>query len=1087
MCADTAGVYGSKAMQRHKGSFPARLRSPAFRLVVFVCLLCLPGLCAGATEAGDGGATSVVPRPALMDLARQFVNRVGGGMAKADAAMGLGGQNSSAKASVLPEGTELLLQARVGRDVFAGDMLAVQHDGQLFVSLSEFFGVLGFPLRIDSGNKQAEGWFIRETRPFRLDAAAGRVVVGEKAFSLNPSSLRVEEEDWSVAVDALEVWLDATLNVDAARQMMEIVSAEPLPVQARAARRSRRLPQNSETPPARLSLQESPVKLLEQPFVDVSMNAQVRRSASGQPYSRNAGYSVLTSGDLGGMTLKTFSASDLREGLNSVRVSALKTSENPDLLGPIKAREVEIGDLSPVRVPLAGSSGQEQGVRLTNRKGDQSVSFAATRIEGDAQPGWDVELYRDDQIVGLQEADETGRYVFDNVRLLAGNNDFRLVFYGLNGERREEKRTVAVDLNAATSAGGVWAVSATRRNKTTYDRQRSIRSEDGEVQLAATYERGLGQSVLANAGLRSVPQGEARKTYLESGVSTVLGGAILTSNVAYDLDGEAAAEVIARRNLGSQRLGAQVQVNTNRWAPGGSDTNPTVLDAGAQISGPLGAWGGTHLGYSVEGNYAELAEDQRLVSVAQNLNLSSGPWRINNTVEYEKRTGFSTEERPEEIQNTVSLGYFSGKDQFRASALYEIAPDAGMASVFASWLRKYSPALSSEVEIERYLESGLNRVEGKLNWRHDRFTLSPRVELDSDGRVVAALGARTGFATDPHSGEHIFRGRTLTGGGGISARVFIDNDGNGVFNTGDEVVEGVRVSALQARRRAQTGVDGIAFLLDIPAGRATDVMIDRDTLPDPILLPSREGVSVLPRSGHADAVDLPVTRSGELDGTVFLDPPRRAPYPAAGVRLYLYDLAGRKKAFTTTAYDGFYLFSMVPPGDYYLLPAPEDLALLRAESPLPRKVRIGYEGTVLYGQDVTLSVTDDPGATLAIAEGPGDYLIRNVPESLKDFAHGRVVLDLGAYRSRLLMALVWYRLKTRYGALLAGSELLVRPSESLPDSDNMHLLRVAQTDPDPDQARRLCRTIAARGIGCRVTLIPGTAGLQAALEGKKGG
>ncbi|HRC26492.1 MAG TPA: hypothetical protein PKX87_03575, partial [Alphaproteobacteria bacterium] len=846
-----------------------------------------------------------VPRPALMDLARQFVKTVGGGMAKADAAMGSEAVRKSAIAH-LPEGTELILQARLERHVFPGDMIAVQRGGHLFVSLEDFFAVMGFPLRVDPDKKQAEGWFIRETKPFRLDGAAGRVQVGDKNFTIDPSRVEQTENGWNVAMDTLGAWMDMTFDVDVARQMVAITSGDSLPVQDRAARRARRTPKNTAVPPVRLPRQDSVAGWIEPPFVDVSANAQVRRSASGQPYARNAGYSVFTSGDLAGMTLKTFSASDLREGLNSARVVASKTSTDPDLLGPLQARHFEIGDVSPVRAPLLGSSGQETGVQATNRKADQTVGFASTRIDGDAQPGWDVELYRDDQILGFQEVDADGRYAFEDVRLLAGDNDFRLVFYGLNGERREEPRTVTVDLDAAASAGGVWAVSATRRYDTTYDRQRTARPEDGKPQIVATYERGLGERVLFNAGMRTVPEGEDRKTYAQGGLSSVLGGVLLTSNLAVDLDGEAAGQLIARRNLGQQRLAAQAQVNTNRWSVDGQTDNPPMIGADAQIGGPLASWGGTHLGYSVEGTYTAFAKNQTAVSATQNLNLSSGPWRANNSVDYEKKGGFDSDQDGEDIRDTASITYLSGRNQFRASALYDIAPDPGMASVFASWLRKYTPDLSSEVEVERYLRSGLNRVEGKINWRHENFTLSPRLEMDSDGRVVAAVGARTGFATDPHTGARVFRGRTLTGGGGISARVFLDNDGNQRFNTGDEALEGVRVQAVQARRRALTDAQGIAFLTDVPAGRASDVTIDRDTLPDPGWIPGREGMSLLPRAGHADAVEFPIHKSGEIDGTLFLAPPRRAPYPAAGVRLRLYDMAGRKQMFTTTAYDGFY-------------------------------------------------------------------------------------------------------------------------------------------------------------------------------------
>ena len=179
-----------------------------------------------------------VPRPALMDLARQFVKTVGGGMAKADAAMGSEAVRKSAIAH-LPEGTELILQARLERHVFPGDMIAVQRGGHLFVSLEDFFAVMGFPLRVDPDKKQAEGWFIRETKPFRLDGAAGRVQVGDKNFTIDPSRVEQTENGWNVAMDTLGAWMDMTFDVDVARQApnvfrMKMLGATVVPVQSGA-------------------------------------------------------------------------------------------------------------------------------------------------------------------------------------------------------------------------------------------------------------------------------------------------------------------------------------------------------------------------------------------------------------------------------------------------------------------------------------------------------------------------------------------------------------------------------------------------------------------------------------------------------------------------------------------------------------------------------------------------------------------------------------------------------------------------------------------------------------------------------------
>lgn len=876
---------------------------------VFLCLSAGTGFPAMAQEAAPSSAPSAVSasdlppppppanRAALLKLAHQFVDRIGAGMAEADALMGIADSRAGARVlqPKIPDGTELILQARVGRDILQGDMIAVQESGRTFVSLQDFFSVLGFPIQINPETKQAQGWFIRETKLFHIDGKAGTVSVDGKTYTIDPMTMREEDGEYRVTLDTLGTWFDMRFGLDVSRQMIVVDSTDPLPIQQRQARRARRVAKATGIPPSKLPRQEDPPALLDAPFVDVSLNTQARRSQTGQPFNKTLSSSVLTSGDFAGMTVKSFSSSTLQDKVNSVRLSARKISEDDDLLGPIKARAFEIGDVTPVSVPLAGGSGQEQGVRITNRKAGQSVTFTTTDIEGDAQPGWDVELYRGQQIVGFQEVSQDGRYDFQDVRLWAGPNDFRLVFYGLNGERREENRAIPVDLDAATGSGSTWSVSATRRNITTYNRLQSEQPEDGQVQLAATVERGLGDAVLLNGGLRSVPQDDTRKTYIEGGLSTVLGETLVMSNLAYDLDGEAAAEISARRNFGQQRLGLRAQVNTSGYAPGSSGENPGVLDAGADLSGPLFSWDGNHFGYALDVSYGALAENQSTLSAGQNLNASMGPLRFNNSLSYTKKEGFDNDQDREEILNTFTGTFLHENNQFRASALYEIAPDPAMASVFASWLHKYTEKISTEIEAERFLKSGLSQLNGRLNWRHENFTLSPRIEMDSDGRVIAAIGARTGLAADPRTGTPIFRGKALTGSGGLSAHVFLDNDGNGFFNTGDESVEGVEVVAVQARRHKETDADGMAFLTDLPTDRATDTTIDSSSLPDPSWIPASEGVSILPRPGRVSKIDFPLHKSGEIDGTVLLAPPRREPYPASGVRLYLYDMSGRKK------------------------------------------------------------------------------------------------------------------------------------------------------------------------------------------------
>src|SRR5690606_12669253 len=111
--------------------------------------------------------------------------------------------------------------------------------------------------------------------------------------------------------------------------------------------------------------------------------------------------------------------------------------------GPLKARSYTIGDTDLPNVPLTGDESQEFGVRVSNNPLENS-NFQATDITGDSLPGWDVELYRNGILLDFVSVGNDARYVFDNIELFAGDNNFEVFFYGPQGEIRRELLSLPV-------------------------------------------------------------------------------------------------------------------------------------------------------------------------------------------------------------------------------------------------------------------------------------------------------------------------------------------------------------------------------------------------------------------------------------------------------------------------------------------------------------------------------------------------------------------------------------------------------------------------------------------------------------------
>jgi hypothetical protein len=228
----------------------------------------------------------------------------------------------------------------------------------------------------------------------------------------------------------------------------------------------------------------------------------------------------------------------------------------------------------------------------------------------------------------------------------------------------------------------------------------------------------------------------------------------------------------------------------------------------------------------------------------------------------------------------------------------------------------------------------------------------------------------------------------------------------------------------------------------------------------------------LPREGFVAEMRFPIHVAGEMDGTLFVQDDTGRKTPLRDVSLQLYDADGTPVQEAKTAGDGFYLFERIPPGDYLLMVDADDAARYKLQSPDPQPIHIGYEGTVIYGNDIVVQ-GDAAAVPVGFVAGIKDYLAANPQVDPATLADSAVILNMGSYRSQLLMGLVWYKLRTRYGGLLADAELLVPPSESTaaPDTGRHELLLHVPGLGMADAMRR-CRMLAARGVTCGVELIP---------------
>ncbi|MFK7840160.1 MAG: hypothetical protein AB8B83_07485 [Bdellovibrionales bacterium] len=964
----------------------------------------------------------------------------------------------------LPDGEILILNFRIKDSVrLDGDVLAEIVDNDLYLSMRDLIKVLEFPITYDAQTQNFSGWYIRENRIFELDNAAGIVRSDGVDFSFNDKVLR-RDDDVYVAFRTLQAWFGLDLEPNIGDQAIALDANPPLPVMERIARRNFKKRQNNRKPPE-LPRGDDGYKLIDVPQADVSTFTFIRKPENSDVV-RGQNVNIRTSGEFAYGALSTNISGNNEDQIVNARVTYLQESAFPEVLGPLKARRFELGDVQPTRVPITGSASPETGVRITNLDPLVRQTSPTTQISGYIFPGWDVELYRENSLLSFVETDQNGFYSFDNVRLFSDRNFFRVVAYGPQGEVREETVSVPFDRTREATSGNIYDVSLSLQNRQFYNQFESADPDRNSPHFVGFFETPLTDKTALQLGARYREENEEQKAYVSAGVSTALGETLINADFATDEKGELASDVVLTRQFGPHNFRADLGLATDEYTPGGNSNLVEVFSNRYALEGPAPLKFGSNPRYSVSANYSETSDGENFYDANLNFNTTYNRLGLNQSFLY---SDASNDDEGAGLNSISSVTGSVGRNTFRGLANFEWRPSRELESLFASWRRRISPDLDSELQVGRTLDTDLTTLSAQLNYRPDYATITPRFRYDSDGNVEATLSSRFGITKNPDGVK--FSRDFVTTTGSINAFVYLDANGNDQFDDGDEPVVDALVRTPQNAGGAKTNENGVAFIERLRPNIVTDVFVETGTLSDPFWIPAKaSGVSIMPRTGTNVTVNLPVHNAGELDGTVYARSADWRSKPLRSVSLLLQSEDGKIEQRSVSANDGFYLFSLIPPGRYALSVADSGLPP-DVRRPRPQFIEIGYDGTTIFGNDIILDAgeRDVPSAILA---GLDDYKAQHphIDFSNKNF---EIALNLGAYKSRLMTSFMWYRMKTRYAEILRGTSLYVPPSQSyaLPQTGE-HILRVGLESEDLDDAYNRCRALVARDFYCKVEIYP---------------
>lgn len=853
--------------------------------------------------------------------------------------LSFGTQGLAQPAELQPE-NELLLELRLDGKPLGLDILGYQRGEEFLLSLDELSSALGFSITVDSTNGAASGWYISEEREFSLDLTRANVISGGNNWPLMDGEVVLFQGGLYVDATAIQKWFPLTLSTVVRELYLDIESTELLPIQKRMNRRSRVV---SESTTSYQEPQYPPQDIPYQFLGPHTTNLRFGYSTTRESFDSNAQYSTnfvsLSRGDLGWMT-STFSLAGRSE--NSLTAARLKL-ERTAFNGPLGLNHFEVGDVD---------AGGFRGTLLRGNSGgdtnDKRPDNEFVTIEGSQLPDWDVELYQNNQLISLQTTGLDGRYLFEDISLQFGENRFELKFFGPNGEveSREEFYYLGPDmlapghlsyqLSAVQNGHTVFGVSD---NTETLDQGSGIYASSinfglspnltigGKVSSRESNGERLSSGSLNLGFSTSLLYGSLRYAAASAGqnsVSTSLRTRLRNTSVSFDFTRFFEELLFVNEQY-------EVVTTTKKW-----DSSIDVTSSFYNI--PIKFEASVQEREFTTSREAALGTTVPLRGAGY---FSSSIWVSTN------------EEHVDGIQtNSSTAGGQSSFNTtlrpwtFRLAAIYGFKPDAELRQLSANSSLRIDSNLSMTLGVRQSSTTDTVSYDGGINWLHELLTIGTRVSYDSDERWTGLITLGTTLVNQPRTLIPRVDRKASVNSGTVEVRVFENVD-----DAEQHPYTDAGVNTVQTWRKATTDTEGKAYLSGMPAHRRVDIELDESTLKDYELRSTNPGVSITSRPGSYAVVNFPLVRTAELEGYIKVAV-NGGQMPVSRALVFLKLPDGEVVTQTRTAFDGFFLFEGIEPGDYQIsLESPLEKRVLKR----PTKVTVASNSGVIGGLDYTLS------------------------------------------------------------------------------------------------------------------------------------
>lgn len=807
------------------------------------------------------------------------------------------------------------------------------------IVLGDFLTTLDVPMKIDMEAQRASGWAFKEENRIEIDRAAGTASINGNREALATTAIREVPEGWCVDAEALSRWFGLGVTANMGGAMLLVESDAKLPIELAIDRRKRaeRLTRAkfdlSSLPEVKL-----PYRMWRTPALDFVVSAGVTYNAhSGTQVDRTA--TVYASGEVAKMSYTSSFSTRTDGGEGLLRFRAYRSDPDGGLLGPLKATHLELGDLVHGSNGISSRIGGGRGALVTNRPLSRLAEFDRVSFEGDLPAGWDAELYRNGELLAFSSGDGSGLYRFNDIQLNYGDNDVEIVLYGPQGQVRRRVETVSVG-DQAIPPGQTWyfaSVSQPGRDLLRIGGQETRPLVKAQATIAV--DHGIDQKMSIGLLAQTLLLSDERVSYVEANVRRTVGRAQIEATAALTNKGGQRYGLRGIARFGDVSIAASSRFNNNFILDRDIDRVRDEHQLSASIPVKIGA---RSLPLSARVGLTNFQDGGRLWEAGGRVSMATGRFNLSTELDWQRRTfgGFSAAPPDDRLVGRFIGTGRVGKVRLQGDVDMDFS-GRGLtrAGLNAYWSKSDRVDWDLGIAYERQADRFRARVAHVR--RLDIASIALTAEAASDGSVAAGLNVA--FSLDAPGGSFRPTATALARTGSVQARIFRDDNDNGIRDPGEPLMKGAMITAGHHASKGSSDERGVVTMAGLQTHSPVAIGIDGTTLSDPNLVPRQALQLVVPRPGVTATMDIALVGSGEIEGMIALPDGGSV----EGIELELLDKRGRVIASTRSEYDGYFLFEKVAYGSYGLRVSDQSAGALGVQARIDRTVMVGPDRPVM--------------------------------------------------------------------------------------------------------------------------------------------